>query len=214
MSYTNDFKNQGALGASFSFDNVSRETIEKLKIYEALLTKWQNSINLVSQITLTDTWHRHFLDSAQLFSYVRFNEKIICLGSGAGFPGAVLAILGCKNVTLVERDRRKCSFLRAVSRETKTPFSVFEGDVLNFEGTASVVVSRAMASIHDLLTLSKRFVNPETRFLFLKGERVDLELEAASKNWEMTTVQYQSITDVRGCILDLTDVASKNETSL
>ena len=101
---------------------VSRETLERLRIYEALLRKWQAKINLVGPATLDDAWRRHFLDSAQLFPLLPANAQVVVdLGSGAGFPGLVLAVMGVPTVHLIESDLRKAAFLREVARETATP---------------------------------------------------------------------------------------------
>ena len=94
---------------------VSRETYEKLCVFQKILIKWQNSINLISKNTLENIWERHFLDSAQLYEFVRGVEgNIIDFGSGAGFPGMVLAIMGKKNIHLVESDHKKCVFLKEI----------------------------------------------------------------------------------------------------
>ena len=102
--------------------NVSRETMERLKIYQKLLEEWQKKINLVSSSTLPSLWKRHFEDSLQLLPYLPEKKgSIIDLGTGAGFPGLVLAIVLPEKlkVTLVESDFKKCLFLETVSRETK-----------------------------------------------------------------------------------------------
>ena len=95
--------------------DVSRETLELFVSYGELLLKWQSKINLVSDKTLDDMWRRHFLDSAQLFGLLPGNNpSILDVGSGAGFPGLVLVLMGARNVTLIESDTKKCMFLREV----------------------------------------------------------------------------------------------------
>ena len=97
--------------------NVSRETLDKFKLYVELLEKWQRRINLVATSTLADVWQRHLLDSAQLVRFYPPNtKKILDVGSGAGFPGLVLAIMGNVEVDLVEADQRKATFLSTVVR--------------------------------------------------------------------------------------------------
>lgn len=192
--------------------NVSRETINKLEIYEALLLKWQPHLNLVSKTTLKDIWQRHFLDSAQLFEDVLDKKLALCdLGSGAGFPGAVLAIMGCENVTLIERDRKKCSFLRNVSRETKTKFSVFEGDVKGFPHKADVITSRALAPLEDLLQLAEPLVKSTTKCLFLKGTNVDSELEEIPSDLKMKVLKKKSLSSDDGCLLILENISYPHE---
>ncbi len=190
----------------FSFD-VSRETIEKLEIYEGLLKKWQSHVNLISQSTLNNVWERHFSDSAQIFDLISNKDAFICdLGAGAGFPGAVLAIMGCSNVTLIERDRKKCSFLRSVSRETKTRFNVFEGDIKDYLEKPDYITSRALASLSDLLFLSKPLITLKTTCLFLKGAHVDQELSEIDSSVGMTVLKKQSTTSKEGVILQLKDI--------
>lgn len=187
--------------------NVSRETIDRLKIYEALLLKWQPHLNLVSKTTLSDLRQRHFLDSAQLFSEVPNKNAVVCdLGSGAGFPGAVLAIMGCENVTLIERDKKKCTFLRNVSRETNVRFSVFEGDVKEFDKKADIVTSRALAPLKDLLRLAEPLIKPTTVCLFLKGNSVKDELKDIPLGMEMTSLKKQSISSKEGRVLILKNI--------
>ena len=103
--------------------DVSRETIDNLNLYVDILRKWNTTINLVSKGSITDVWKRHILDSAQLFKFVTHDmEKWLDIGSGAGFPGLVIAILAKGRftnlrVTLIESDKRKCVFLNEVVRE-------------------------------------------------------------------------------------------------
>ena len=105
--------------------DVSRETLSRLRRYDALLRRWQKAINLVSADSLTDAWRRHFWDSAQLLPLIPAGTRsLLDVGSGAGFPGLVLAILGVEGVTLVESDGRKCAFLREVARETGTRVTI------------------------------------------------------------------------------------------
>ena len=105
------------------FMEFSEKTLEKLKIYEDVLKKWQSKINLVSNSTLSDVWDRHIMDSAQLYPLISKQEQVVLdLGSGAGFPGLVLAILnqyegkGKWHIHLVESDIRKCVFMQEVVR--------------------------------------------------------------------------------------------------
>ena len=99
--------------------NVSRETIERLERYAALLIKWNKTVNLVGRSTIADLWRRHMLDSAQLFPYLpKSAGRLVDFGSGAGFPGLVLAIMGAPDVHLVEANARKCAFLREAARVT------------------------------------------------------------------------------------------------
>src|SRR5689334_12618331 len=107
-------------------DGVSRETTDKLRVYHDLLIKWQNSINLISPNTVSEAWERHFLDSVQLSPLIPPTAGTLYdIGTGAGFPGLVLAILRPElPVSLIESDSKKCAFLQTVSRETGTKVTV------------------------------------------------------------------------------------------
>ena len=104
--------------------DVSRETMDRLEVYSKLLEKWNPAINLVSKTTLKNKWHRHFLDSAQLWQHLpNYAKTLVDIGSGAGFAGLVLAIIALEKkpllkFVLIESDSRKCAFMRNVSRET------------------------------------------------------------------------------------------------
>jgi 16S rRNA (guanine527-N7)-methyltransferase len=193
---------------------VSRETLAKFEIYAALLKKWNRAINLVGPQTLKDLWRRHFLDSAQLRDLLPAAPEgaarvILDVGSGAGFPGLVLALLGCGEVHLVESDQRKAEFLRQVLRETGAAAEVHAVrlESLDLPGV-DVVTCRAFAPLPRLLGLTERFLRPEIPKktpigLFLKGRRVDDELTEAGKKWRLQIDRFESETDPSGSILRL-----------
>ena len=184
---------------------VSRETLARLQAYAALLRRWSGSINLVGRDTLGDLWRRHFLDSAQLLDFLPPNTRsLVDLGSGAGFPGLVLAILGMPRVELIEADLRKAAFLREAARITDSPTEIH---VRRIETVAAhqvdIVTARACAPLERLLSLSERFIGPTTRCLFLKGARVEDELTAARQGWKIEVSCHPSRTDPRGVVLAL-----------
>ena len=174
--------------------NVSRESLDKLRVYDALLHKWQKTINLVSPNTLPQSWERHILDSIQLNDHVSRESSVLYdLGCGAGFPGLVLAILRPElEVHLIESDQRKCSFMRAVSRETNTPVTVHNARIEEESLPApDVVTARALAPLDDLLGFFEAWAKPGMRGLFLKGARYNEEIEDSTraKNVELDVVK-------------------------
>ena len=194
--------------------NVSRETFLRLEAYVALLTKWQAAINLVSRDTLNDVWRRHIQDSAQLAALIPPEaETITDLGSGAGLPGLVLAILLEKPVHLIESAGKKASFLREAARLTGAGAIVHQERIEAVAPFVSdVVTARALAPLDRLLGYASRFSGPDTLFLFPKGARVDDELTAAAKSWTMNVTRHQSITDDDGVILAIRSVVSGGST--
>ena len=191
--------------------NVSRETIEKLETYANLLSRWQSKINLISTNSLQQAWHRHFLDSAQI--YLMSPKKAasaIDVGTGAGFPGLVLSIMGMKNVQLVEQNKKKCAFLNEVIRETEATATVHPCKIENLlVKDYDVVLARAFMPLDGLLKVVSPFFGKDTLGIFPKGSRVNEELTAASKNWKMKTVIKQSITSPDGKIVLVKDLVSE-----
>ncbi|WP_321395712.1 16S rRNA (guanine(527)-N(7))-methyltransferase RsmG [Emcibacter sp.] len=192
----------------FELVDVSRETREKLEIYADLLEKWQKRINLVSPTTIQEKWWRHFYDSAQIMEILsagpKGDLKILDIGSGAGFPGLVLALLGAGEVHLVESNNKKCTFMNQVIRETGANARVH---CCRIEELASFpvdyVTSRALATVDKLLQWLEAFTSEETVFLFPKGRTWQQELTEAEINWQFHVEKYTSKTEESGMILKL-----------
>lgn len=189
--------------------NVPRETLDRLRLYARLLVEWQEKLNLVGPSTLPDLWHRHFLDSAQILDLAE--ERLaglgrpatwLDLGSGAGFPALVIAIMGGGHVHLVEKSPRKCQFLRAVAEATAAPVTIHEGRAEDIHVTGiDFVTARAFAPLGRLLRLAYPFFSEDTQALFHKGQNLDEELTGARKSWNMSMAIYPSVTDQRGRII-------------
>lgn len=194
-------------------DDCAEILEDKFARYESLLRKWQGAINLVGSETLNDFRSRHIDDSAQLVPYIPAGAKILFdFGSGAGFPGLVLAMLRPDlDVHLLESDSRKCAFLGAVSRETKTPAIIHniriedaDADILPLP---DVIAARALAPLETLLdyALPWRKKNPGLVLLFLKGGRASAEIEQAKKAHDFSCQLYASRTDPSGGIIKIPD---------
>ena len=184
----------------------------RLEAYAALLLQWSARINLVAASTTGDLWRRHFLDSAQLLPYVPAGtQSLIDLGSGAGFPGLVLAIMGVPGVELVEADSRKCAFLREAARVAAAPVVIRNARIEAVPPhVVDVVTARGLAALDRLLVMAQPFVSPETLCLFPKGELAGQELAAAAQTWEMDVASHDSCTDPRGVILCLKGLARRD----
>ncbi|MEO0762406.1 MAG: 16S rRNA (guanine(527)-N(7))-methyltransferase RsmG [Pseudomonadota bacterium] len=185
---------------------VSRETLERLDALAALLTRWNRKINLVAPGTLPDLWTRHFLDSAQLLPLAPGTRHWADLGSGAGFPGLVIAAMAPETrVTLIESDTRKAAFLTTASAEldlatTVVPRRIEAADPAG----ADTVTARALAPLDRLLPLALRHAAPGATLLFPKGRSVGEELTAAEAAWHIEVTRHPSVTDDAGCILAIT----------
>jgi len=198
--------------------NVSRETIELLKTYEASLNEWQQKMNLVSKNSLSDAWNRHFKDSMQLFDLLPQNAEIVYdFGSGAGFPGMVLAIIAKEKTPylkfkLVESIKKKTMYLKHVGEITCANVEIINERIENIKPeTADAIISRAMCSLPDLLKYSKPFCNKNTKLIFLKGRSYQEEIKAAQREWifQLEVLPNQESED--GVILIITKLRHKGE---
>ncbi|MFI4989239.1 MAG: 16S rRNA (guanine(527)-N(7))-methyltransferase RsmG, partial [Alphaproteobacteria bacterium] len=170
---------------------------------------WQKAINLVAASTLPDLWRRHFLDSGQLMRFLPCRPcRLVDLGSGAGFPGLVLALLGAGEVDLVESDARKCAFLREAIRITAAPASLREGRIEGLSGRRyQVVTARALAPLDQLLGHAAALLEPDGVALLLKGRRVAEELTAARKAWKMQLECFPSEAEPGGRVLRVKEIS-------
>lgn len=192
---------------------MSPELSAKFDTYENLLKKWSKTINLVAPSTLSDIRRRHILDSLQLCKLMPDNiSNLLDLGSGAGFPGLVLAMARPQtSVTMVESDERKCSFLRTVSRETSTPVIIHNARVENVGiSSPDFITARALSSLSSLLKMTNRWWenNSEIKLIFPKGENWMKEVAEAQIDYSFALQEHQSETDAAGRILLISDVRS------
>ncbi len=191
----------------------------RLRLYNQQLQRWQEKINLVGAQTLADPWRRHFLDSAQLFKLLPEDAStIVDIGSGAGFPGLVLAIMAtadeapARQVHLIDSDQRKGVFLREINRLTDAGVTVHSCRVGQYNGPkGDVITARGCAPLTRLLGWVMPLIAPDGRGLLLKGEGAQDELTLASKDWRMDTVQHSSQSDPRGVILEVTNLAQHHD---
>ena len=196
-----------------AISGVSRETLERLKLYVNLLLKWQKSVRLIGPSTINDLWRRHILDSAQLFSIIPPQARILVdFGSGAGLPGFVLAVLGVPDVHLVDSNIRKCAFLRAAATLTDTAVTIHNTRVENLTNlSADTITARALAPLNDLLNMAEPYLIPSTVCIFSKGQGVKQELTRVKKNWNMGIECIQSKTDATGTIVRLEKINRANQ---
>ena len=196
--------------------NVSHETLEKLVIYFDLLNVWQKKMNLVSNNSLENAETRHFLDSAQLYIFCKnLNGNIIDFGTGAGFPGAVLSILGASKIFLIESNKKKCNFLTKLKKETNSNFYIVNSRIENLEFLEpSLIVSRALTSTKNLLLFSidhmlkskkinskKKAIKNLPNLLFLKGKSFKEEINDIPENLKIKFQTFPSITSAESRIL-------------
>jgi len=195
---------------------VSRETLARLKAYADLLADWNARHNLVAKSTLPDLWHRHLWDSAQLVPLIPETARTLAdLGSGAGFPGLVLAAMRPDlKVTLHEATTKKCTFLQAAAERMGLKVEIRNARLEDLPPLPlDAVTARALAPLSLLLTYAHRFTGPNSVCLFLKGQNVGLELTGASKYWNMKASQVPSQTDPSAAIVVVRELGPRHVAS-
>ena len=200
---------------------VSRETGDRLDAYAALLRRWQKTINLVAPSTLDDIWNRHFADSAQLLKFAPDSVKTwLDIGSGAGFPGLVVAIMlparRQVRMVLIESDSRKAAFLGEAARATGVVVDIVCARIESSSthakvGPVDIVSARALAPMGRLLELASPFLSSRTKGLFLKGRNVETEIAEASATWSFAHRLEPSLTDPEGRIVVIENLHVKSE---
>jgi len=195
-----------------AFD-VSRETMERFDIFESLLRKWNKSINLVAASTVDDIWSRHFHDSASVFEVATpAAGRWLDLGTGGGFPGVVAAILAAERalsteITCVEADLRKATFLRTLSSAVEIPFAVLSRRIEDTpRQNAPILTARALAPLNRLLQHCERHLAEGGRAIFLKGERWEEEVKEALETFRFSVEKKPSATNPGSAILIVGDV--------
>ena len=188
--------------------DVSRETFARLEAVEALLRRWNGTINLVSRGDEANLWHRHFEDSLQLVPLLPPDAQAgVDLGSGAGFPGLVLAIASGIHFHLIESDHRKAAFLREAVAAADAPATIHAARIeTTILDPVDVLTARGLAPLSELLALGARFLKQNGTALLLKGAHVDQEIEAAATQWSMTVTSTPSKTNPMGHVLMITGI--------
>ena len=196
---------------------VSRETITSLKKYEEYLIKSNKTLNLIGKSTVNQIWIRHFLDSSQVIDFIDKNEKdLIDLGSGAGFPGLITAILANDrniplNVKLIEKSPRKVSFLKEIIKRLNLKVQVLHLNVLENSTRleADLIIARAFKPLKIILQiLDRNTENWKKVFLFL-GKTGQDELLQASKSWDIKYKQRMSVTSSDSVVIEINKLKKK-----
>ena len=190
--------------------DVSRETSKRLAMHIDLLEQWNPRINLVAKTTIPDVWSRHVADSAQLWRLRPAGARLwLDLGSGAGFPGLVIAILAAElepdlRVALVESDQRKAAFLSTVVRKTGLRAEIRPERIERLPPMAADIVSaRALAPLPALLDMLEMHRAPGGIGLFPKGASVHKEIAEAAARWRFDHVIHASLTDPQAAIVEI-----------
>ena len=186
---------------------VSRETFGRVQGYLELLDQWRERINLIGPGEGRHLWRRHVLDSLQLLQYISEDDNSVAdLGSGAGFPGLVIACALAERpgamVTLVEKSPRKSEFLRAAGKALGLPVKVLTIRLEDAPGTHfDVVTARALAPLPKLLGFAASWLKPSGKALLMKGRDTAAELAEAQEAWTFDLATLDSLSSPEGRVL-------------
>lgn len=188
---------------------VPRETTEKLRAFVDLLLRWNRRLNLVSARSAEDLWRRHVVDSLQLLPLLPPGRPaVLDIGSGAGFPGLVLAAATGWGADLVEADKRKAAFLTDAA--ARLDLANVKVHACRIENTtlprAPLLTARALAPLPTLLRHAHTLLSPDGVALFPKGRTAEEELTAASRDWNMRVERFQSRTDPASTIFRISEI--------
>ena len=199
------------------YTRVSRETIRSLIIYENLLVKSNKSLNLIGKSTINQIWIRHFLDSSQVIDFIDKNDKtLIDIGSGAGFPGLILAITSRDRkmplkIKLIEKSPKKTKFLKDLINKLHIDVEVTNQNILKDSKklSADVFVARAFKPLKIILELIHNKAENWKKFFIFLGKTGKHELLQASKIWDIEYKQRVSVTSNDSIVIEINRLKKK-----
>lgn len=184
-----------------------KRKLDEIRVYCDLLAKWNEKINLVGRTSMDEVMTRHVQDCLQLSSYLPDkNFDIADLGTGAGLPGVILALEGFTKLTLIDSDQKKCVFLREVRRVLGLEYRIINSRIENLNQKFDVIVSRALASLTDLFSLSLPLMKDSSKCLFLKGMNYEEEIREANRFWHYNFLVHPSKTGCGGVVLEVQNI--------
>lgn len=203
-----EIKKAAAFNEIKKFCELDNLQIKNLEDFVLLLLQENQNFNFIGNSTIEDIWNRHILDCAQLLRFIENkNAKFADLGSGAGFPGIILSILGIREIHLIEKAFRKCEFLRRAKLFSQKRIFIHQ---TKLEELAAIefdcITSRALAPLDQLLTYSKKFLKKDGYCLFLKGKNLEKEIELAKKTFQFEYQLHSSLTSSESNIIKISKI--------
>jgi len=192
--------------------NVSRETIEKLNIYNDFLLENNKLLNLIGKKTEKYVFSRHFKDSAQIYDLIQDKSEIIDIGSGAGFPGVIIKILMDSkkvegNIVLIDKSPKKCKFLNDLSKKLGITLKIQNVRIEDYKfNKISTIVSRAFKKVIDTMDILFKNNDKIRSIVLMKGKTYQHELEDAKKKYTFDLEKFRSITSDESYILKISNI--------
>ena len=192
---------------------LNKTQVDKIDFYLSSIIEHNKHTNLIGKSTIENIWDRHVLDCLQLTKYITNKKlKILDLGTGAGLPGVLLSIVGYQRVLMVDSIKKKTDFVRKIIKELSLTAKIQNKRI---EKTPTshhdIIVSRALAPLHRLLSYSLLLSNKNTTSLFLKGRSVYKEIEMAKKNYHFNYEIFKSVSSEEGCVLKIKNLNEKKQ---
>lgn len=203
-----EIKKTEALEQISKFHNLTKSQTKSLEDFVISLLQENDQFNLIGKSTIQDIWNRHILDSAQLLQFIDDkNARFADFGTGAGFPGVVLSILGLKEIHLIEKAFRKCEFLRKSKLFSQNRIFIHQSKLEELEKIKfDCITSRALAPLNKLLGYCQNFLKDDGDCIFLKGKNIDKELEDAKKQFQFTYTTHPSLTSSESKIIKISNI--------
>ena len=193
--------------------DVNRKRKKLLESYVRMIKKSQESLNLIGRSTIPNIWERHIIDSIQILNYLpkeKKNSFLLDVGTGAGLPGIVLAIMGRHDVILCEKSPKKSNFLKKVQKELSLNYIVHNRRIEDIIiKNVSIIVSRAYASISKIILSNFHLISKETILVIHKGKKYMEEIKDAKKNFFFSYKKFKSITSNESVILKIENVEKR-----
>ena len=203
-----EIKKNAALNEIKKFCPLSAAQIKNIEDFVLLLLQENQNFNFIGKSTIENIWERHILDSAQLMRFVsNKNAKFADLGSGAGFPGLIMSILGLREIHLIEKSFRKADFLRRAKLFSTNRVFVHQANLEELTAMEfDCIISRALAPLDKLLEYTKKFLKKDGYCLFLKGKNLEKEIELAKKTFQFEYELHQSLTSSESNVIKIFNI--------
>ena len=205
-------KSAEALSLSHALLNKNEhQTQDNLNLFQSLLSKWSRVSNLIATQDLSNLWSRHIVNSWQIAPYLTDKSPIVDLGSGAGFPGLILGILGYQPLTLIEKNQKKCMFLQEVTMCLAcNNVTVYQGKIENFVFPMhSQVIARGCAPLYQLCHMLVQQWSRIQKGVFHKGKNIYQEISIAKRFFDFQYTLYPDNSTYSGCIIEVTSLTEK-----
>ena len=198
---------------NFLKNQLDDKAFESLNFYREILSEKSKLFNLISKNTIDQIWQRHILDSYQLINYIDKDDIVIDIGSGAGLPGIILAILGVKNITMIDSINKKVKFINETIENLSIDnahISAIHSRIEDLYMVTDILTARALKPLNEILFLIEKNIIVNKKILLLKGSKILEEIEEAEKFWNFEYKLHKSMTSPDSFIIEISGKVTYN----